>query len=113
MRLIDSHSHIDADEFAADRVSVVERARLAGVTQQLVPAITAASWPALRDICATMPGLHPAYGLHPMFQSQHQPEHLRQLETWLATQRPAAVGECVNALRQVYGSAILSPDRRA
>ena len=94
MRLIDSHSHIDAEEFAPDRAEVIERARLAGVTRQLVPAITAASWPALRDICATMPGLHPAYGLHPMFLSQHEPEHLQHLETWLAAERPVAVGEC-------------------
>ncbi|QBB70370.1 TatD family deoxyribonuclease [Pseudolysobacter antarcticus] len=94
MRLIDSHSHIDADEFAPDRAAVIERARLAGVTQQIVPAITAASWPALREICATTPGLHPAYGLHPMFLAQHQPQHLQQLETWLATERPVAVGEC-------------------
>ena len=94
MPLIDSHSHIDAAEFAPDRAAVIKRARQAGITRQIVPAVTAASWPALRDICATMPGLHPAYGLHPMFLSQHEPKHLQQLEIWLATERPVAVGEC-------------------
>lgn len=29
-----------------------------------------------------------------MFLSQHEPKHLQQLEIWLATERPVAVGEC-------------------
>ena len=37
--LIDSHSHIDAAAFDADRTDVLARARTAGVTRQIVPAI--------------------------------------------------------------------------
>src|SRR4051794_7869850 len=91
MSLIDSHSHIDAPEFAHDRDAVIERARHAGVMRQIVPAVTAASWPALRDICDANPGLHSAYGLHPMFLRQHEPRHLQQLADWLAQQRPVAI----------------------
>ncbi|MEP6883007.1 MAG: TatD family hydrolase, partial [Dokdonella sp.] len=39
--LIDSHSHLDAPEFDADRNDVLARARNAGVTRQIVPAIAA------------------------------------------------------------------------
>lgn len=92
--LIDSHSHIDAPEFDRDRDAVLARARTAGVTAQIVPAVTAASWPGLRDLCASRPDLHPAYGLHPMFMTGHRPEHLGQLRTWLERERPVAVGEC-------------------
>ncbi|MCF8827052.1 TatD family hydrolase [Xanthomonas campestris] len=94
MRLIDSHCHLDASEFDADRAAVIARAQAAGVMQQVVPAITAASWPGLREACALAPGLHPAYGLHPTFLDQHRPEHLELLAEWIARERPCAIGEC-------------------
>lgn len=92
--LYDSHCHLDAPEFDPDRPAVVARARAAGVQWQLVPAVSRAAWPALRDACALDEGLLPAYGLHPMFLDQHRDEHLDELADWLATERPAAVGEC-------------------
>lgn len=92
--LYDSHCHLDASEFDPDRDAVLARARSAGVTRQLLPAVDRASWPAIRALCAADPGLRPAYGLHPMFLDRHQPEDLDALANWLASERPAAVGEC-------------------
>ncbi len=92
--LIDSHSHLDASEFDPDRAQVLARARAAGVTRQIVPAVGAAGWEKLRDLCATEPGLYPAYGLHPMFLAEHRPEHLPLLREWIERERPVAVGEC-------------------
>ncbi|ALN58405.1 TatD related DNase [Lysobacter enzymogenes] len=92
--LIDSHCHLDAPEFDPDRAEVVARARAAGVAAQVVPAIDAAGWPKLREVCAATPGLHPAYGLHPMFLDSHRPGHLPLLGEWLQRERPCAVGEC-------------------
>ncbi|MDN5781795.1 MAG: TatD family hydrolase, partial [Luteimonas sp.] len=92
--LVDSHCHLDAPEFDRDRGEVVERARAAGVTRQVVPAIRADGWPKLRDLCATTDGLFPAYGLHPMFLAEHRPEHLQQLRGWIERERPLAIGEC-------------------
>lgn len=94
MRLIDSHCHLDATEFDQDRASVLERATSAGVQAQVVPAVTAAGWPKLREVCRSAPGLYPAYGLHPMFLAEHRPEHLAQLRAWIERERPRAVGEC-------------------
>lgn len=94
MRLFDSHSHLDAPEFAADRQAVLDRALAAGVIAQLVPAVDHDSWPGLRDTCALHPGLHAAYGLHPMYLGRHQPGHLRALGDWIARDRPCAIGEC-------------------
>ena len=94
LTLFDSHSHMDAPEFDADRSSAIARALQAGVAQQLVPAVDHASWPKLRDVCASQPGLYPAYGLHPMYLSQHRPEHLVQLREWIEKERPRAIGEC-------------------
>lgn len=92
--LVDSHCHFDADAFDPDRDKVLARARAAGVARQIVPAISAAGWDKLRNLCAASTGLHPAYGLHPMFLAEHRPEHLDTLRAWIVRERPVAVGEC-------------------
>ncbi|HEY4581466.1 MAG TPA: TatD family hydrolase [Lysobacter sp.] len=92
--LVDTHSHIDVEEFAPDREAVIARAVAAGVAQQVVPAIEAATWPRLRDVCAGIEGLHAAYGLHPVFLARHRDAHLDLLREWIERERPVAVGEC-------------------
>jgi TatD DNase family protein len=92
--LVDSHCHLDAPEFDRDRDAVIARARAAGVSRQVVPAVSAAGWPKLRDICADTDGLFPAYGLHPMFLQEHRDEHLAELDDWIQRERPCAIGEC-------------------
>ena len=92
--LVDSHCHLDAAEFDPDRDAVMLRAHAAGVARQVVPAIEARSWPRLREMCASHPGLFPAYGLHPMYLASHLPGHLEQLAGWIDREKPVAVGEC-------------------
>jgi len=92
--LVDSHCHLDAAEFDADRDQVIARARAAGVTRQVVPAVDAAGWPKLRAACPPGSGLYPAYGLHPMYLASHRDEHLPLLREWIERERPLAVGEC-------------------
>lgn len=92
--LIDSHCHLDAAEFDADRDAVLARAAAAGVRAQVVPAVSYAGFPKLRELCAAHAGLHPAYGLHPMYLAEHRPEHLAGLRDWIDRERPAALGEC-------------------
>ena len=94
MQLVDSHSHLDTGEFDRDRADVIARAQASGVVRQIVPAIDAAGWPKLRDVCAVDAGLFPAYGLHPMFLASHQPAHLHSLRDWIQCERPVAIGEC-------------------
>lgn len=94
LELTDSHSHIDVAEFDADRDAVLERARSAGVTQQIVPAIATRGFEKLRALCAAQTGLYAVYGLHPMYLSDHRPEHLAGLAGWIERERPVAVGEC-------------------
>lgn len=92
--LIDTHCHLDQHEFAPDRDAVIERARAAGVSRQVVPATIAAGWPGLRDVCRASDGLYPAYGLHPMFLDSHRREQIAELKQWLEQETPVAVGEC-------------------
>ena len=92
--LIDSHSHFDVSEFDADRDAALARARDAGVRRQILPAISIAGFEKLRALCAKETGLYPAYGLHPLFLSEHKREDLDELEKWIERERPVAVGEC-------------------
>ncbi len=94
MQLVDSHSHFDVAEFNGDRAAVHARAVRAGVATQIIPAIDAAGWPTLKQVCAQFAGLYPAYGLHPMFLDVHRPEHIEELRQWIERERPVAVGEC-------------------
>jgi TatD DNase family protein len=92
--LVDTHCHLDVAEFDHDRAQVLARAQAAGIARQVVPAIDAASWSGLREVCSADDGLFPAYGLHPMFLDSHRPPHLRELGDWIERERPVAVGEC-------------------
>jgi len=92
--LVDSHCHLDAIEFDRDRDAVIARARGAGVMRQVIPAVSAASWPKLREVCAGIDGLFPAYGLHPMYLQEHRDEHLEELGDWIQREHPCAIGEC-------------------
>lgn len=94
MFLVDSHCHLDAPEFDADRDAVLTRARTAGVRLQLVPAVRAADWPALAALAARNPDLVPAYGLHPMYLEDHRPGDIDMLAARLAAGGVRAIGEC-------------------
>lgn len=94
MRLIDSHAHLDAEEFDADLHAVLARARDEGVAACVVPAVEAAGFPKLKSLAQSHPEIAPAYGLHPMYLERHRPEHLQVLREWLERERPCAVGEC-------------------
>lgn len=93
IQLVDSHVHLDHTAFTADRATVIARARLAGVVSMVVPGVDAASWPRIRDLCDRHDGLHPAYGLHPMFLHHHAPEDVDALSSWLDANRAVALGE--------------------
>lgn len=92
--LFDSHVHLDAVEFDADRIAVLRAARDVGVREMMIPAIAAAGWQALRDLCAANPGLYPAYGLHPLYVAQHATDDLPALRHWLSSNKACAIGEC-------------------
>ena len=90
---IDTHCHLDAAEFDADRDAVYARAVDSGVAIQIVPAISRDNFAAVVATCERYPGSLPAWGLHPMLIDVHRPEHLADLRAQIEAQRPVAVGE--------------------
>jgi TatD DNase family protein len=92
--LIDSHCHLDDARFDPDRGALLERAQAVGVTSLVVPATTMDSWPGIAVLGESYPGVHTAYGLHPMFMQQHAPQQVEALDQWLDTHPAVGVGEC-------------------
>ncbi len=90
---IDTHCHLDAAEFDADRDAEYARAVAGGVGVQVVPAISRDNFAAVAATCARYPGCLPAWGLHPMYIHVHRPEHLADLRAQIEAQRPVAIGE--------------------
>ncbi len=66
LSFIDTHCHLDGEEFDADREEVVQRAREAGCTQVLLPAIDLKTCGSVLEVCETYPDYcRPMLGLHP------------------------------------------------
>lgn len=64
--IIDTHSHLDGEEFKDDLDAVVNRAQLAGISHIFVPGINEASLTTVADVCNRYPGyLFPMIGLQP------------------------------------------------
>ena len=64
--MIDTHCHLDGEEFAADLNEVVARAREAGVSKIFVPGIDLKSCQTVIDLCRQYPDYcYPMLGLHP------------------------------------------------
>ena len=93
---IDTHCHLDAPEFDADRDAVLARARAAGVTQQVLPAVAYAHFDTVRRL-AHQHGLTYALGIHPLYVGQAEDADLERLDQALAEHiddpRLVAVGE--------------------
>jgi TatD DNase family protein len=93
---IDSHCHLDAPEFDADRAAVVERARAGGVAMLVLPAVTLTSGAAVCTL-AHQHGLAYALGIHPLYTQQQAVDVIAKLDAQLDRHRSdprlVAVGE--------------------
>lgn len=55
-RFIDTHAHLDGEEFRDDLPQVIGRAKAAGVGAIFIPGINAQSIKSVSDVCARYPG---------------------------------------------------------
>lgn len=93
---IDTHCHLDAPEFDADRDAVVARARGAGVRSWVMPAVRAGDAAAVQAMAARHDAAY-ALGIHPLAVAVSPDEDLDRLQQSLQTARDdprlVAVGE--------------------
>jgi TatD DNase family protein len=95
MRLIDSHCHLDSQEFDADREAVIERAFAAGVEHMV--AIGSGDGPPDLEAGVRLADRYPAFyatvGVHPHDASKAEAGTYRQLLELAAHPKVLAVGE--------------------
>ena len=93
---IDTHAHLDAAEFDADRAAVHQRTRAAGVACCVIPAVSAHTLDAVRALAHAQDDAY-ALGIHPLFTPSASLADLDRLDQLLHTHahdpRLVAVGE--------------------
>ncbi|MCY7369662.1 MAG: TatD family hydrolase [Polaromonas sp.] len=93
---IDTHCHLDAEEFAPDRPSVALRAAAAGIRHCVLPATDVGNFAAVRDLASAFSYSY-ALGIHPLRVASAEAGDLEKLDAELALRREdprlVAVGE--------------------
>ena len=97
--MIDTHCHIDDEQYQADLPSFIRLQQEGGVQAMIVPGVNVASIEPVRRVCEQFPGyLYPAIGLHPEEVKEDYQSQLDILHQALITQNSSlspyiAVGE--------------------
>ncbi len=93
---IDTHCHLDADEFAEEAAAVVARATASGVRHVVLPAVCVGNFESVRRLAHDFSYSY-GLGIHPLLVPQAQPADLDKLAAELSLraddQRLVAVGE--------------------
>ncbi len=89
-KVIDTHTHLDAEEFNEDRAEAFARAREAGVGKVFLPAIDVKTTHAVLALSREYPGYaYPMIGLHPEEVKADWKEQLAELRKILEEHRMA------------------------
>jgi TatD DNase family protein len=92
MNLVDTHCHLDQDDFDSDRSEVIAAARAAGVTTILCPAVSAVSSEAVVQL-AEKHDLWAAVGIHPNSTAEAAPSDWNRILQLADHPRVVALGE--------------------
>jgi TatD DNase family protein len=92
--MIDSHAHIYDETFKDDIELVIQRAKDAGISKILMPAIDSS----IIDSMLSMESLYPTYcipmmGLHPCYVKENYMAELDIVKQWLQKRKFTAIGE--------------------
>lgn len=84
MKIVDTHTHLDGEEFDEDRSEVILRAKEAGVGMVFFPAIDVKTSEAVLKLSHEYPGYaYPMVGLHPEEVKADWKEQLKKIEAIL------------------------------
>jgi TatD DNase family protein len=94
MQFIDTHIHIDGEEFKDDLDEVVARAKEAGAIQLFVPGINYNSIASMKAVCERFPDfIRPMIGLHPEDVKEDYKDVLGKMHQELGNDNWIAIGE--------------------
>lgn len=93
MKIVDTHTHLDGEEFDEDRAEVIMRAKEAGVGMVFLPAIDVKTSEAVLKLSYEYPGYaYPMVGLHPEEVKADWKEQLKKIEAILDAHLTAVDG---------------------
>lgn len=91
---IDTHTHLYAEEFNADRKDMIQKAIEAGIGKFYLPNIDSSSIQGMLQLEKDFPGVCiPMMGLHPCSVNERVEEELKIVESWLQKRKFTAIGE--------------------
>lgn len=93
--MIDTHIHLDGEEYKDDLSAVVERAKAANVSKVFIPGIDLKSVGTIADVCLKFPGFaFPMIGLHPEEVKTDWKQVLKEMQSILTKNKEyIAIGE--------------------
>lgn len=91
--LIDTHAHLDYEDFAPDFDAVLQRARDAGVTRIMTIGTSVESSRRAVELATRHPMVHAVIGVHPTTVDEAQADAVALLRELAASPRVAAIGE--------------------
>jgi TatD DNase family protein len=93
MSLIDTHAHLDEQEFDADREAVIARAAEAGVDVIVAVGTTAVASEVAVELAQRHPGVFAAVGIQPNYAAQAQQGDWERVVTLVDRPKVVALGE--------------------
>lgn len=93
MVLVDTHAHLDQEEFDADRAEVIARAANAGVRQIVAIGCSADSSLAACRLAGEFPGVLAAVGIQPNYGAQAAPGDWDRVCEFAGQEKVVAIGE--------------------
>ncbi|MDI1361440.1 TatD family hydrolase [Methylotenera sp.] len=91
--LIDTHCHLDAAEFNADRNDIALQALQQGVSSIVIPAVARDNFDTVIQVCQKHKHCVYALGIHPMYVNDATLEDIETLKTYIVENNPVAIGE--------------------
>lgn len=91
--LVDTHAHIYLEKFDNDRDAMIDRARSAGVTKIVMPAIDVPSVHRALALCERYEGLYVMAALHPSETKEAGDEEFEEIVQLCEDPRVVAIGE--------------------
>ncbi len=93
MPLIDTHCHLDSDDFDRDRPEVISRAIAAGVERMVAIAVAADSSAAVVRLAAENEAVYAAVGIHPNYTAEAKPGDWDRVVALAGEPKVVALGE--------------------
>ncbi len=91
--LFDTHTHVDQEEFDADRDAVIRRAQAAGVQWMNAVGTTAATSRKCLELAARYESVYVAVGIQPNYVAESAPSDWDTIQSLASSPKVVAVGE--------------------